>query len=76
MRFAEAGDAKLAVKHADAGNAAAQARQDLFEKERFEFARWAGEQRDHAAFVFNPQAGSGAAGIFEDFRAFGDHGLA
>ena len=76
VRFAEAGDAKFAVKHADAGNAAAKARQDLFEKERFEFARRAGKQRDHAAFVFNPQAGSGAAGIFEDFRAFRHHGLA
>jgi len=74
--FAEAGDPEFSVEHADTENATAEAGQDLFEEERLQFARGAGKEGHHAALVFEPEPGSGAAGIFEDFGAFWDHGLA
>src|SRR6266481_7525080 len=76
VRFAETGDANLAVKHPHAGGAALQARKDLFAKERLQFARRAGQKHHAAPGVFQPQAGRRSAGIFQNFRALGNHRLA
>ncbi len=70
------GDANLAVEHAHAGGAALEARQNLFAKERFQFARWARQQHNEVPAVFQPQARRRAARILQDFCAFRNHRLA
>ena len=74
--FAHSRDAKLARHEAHSCRKAREARFHLRGEHGFQFVRRAGKQNDDAAARFEPQAGRGAAIVFENGRAFGNHGLA
>src|ERR1700730_13827723 len=76
MRFAKAGDAQLAAVHAPAEDPALKPRKTLLAKKRFKLARWARQQHDSPAGVFQPQTRRGASRILEYLRALRHHRLA
>ena len=63
VRFAQPGDANLAMNQAHAGDAPLQPRQNFFAKQWLQLARRPRQQRDEVAVVFQPQSRRGAARI-------------
>ena len=64
------------MKHPYAGAPPLQPRQHLLVVHGLQFARRAGEQRDAAPAVFQPQARCGPPRVLQHFRAFRHHRLA
>src|ERR1700722_12287660 len=76
FRFGQAGYAQVAGEKALGVSHTGQARRNFGFEDRFQFSGRPGQQNYDVAFGFDPQAGSGAARVRQDYGAFRDHGLA
>ena len=74
--FAEAGDAQVAGEEALFVPHFREARRDFGFEHGFQFVGHAGKQHEDVSIGFEPESRRGAARIWENRGAFGDHGLA